>query len=67
MLYTFIHTPTCERFRFVIKKFKDIIGIQQICGVVDGTHVPLSYRPNMRITIVASEHYNRKHVMNIAM
>ncbi len=64
----YIHTLTCERFRFVIKKFKYIIGIQQICGVVDGTHVPLSsYRPNMRITIAASDYYNRKQVLNIAM
>jgi hypothetical protein len=39
--------------------------LQQICGVIDGTHIPLSAKPNKQITFSTVEIYNRKHFHNI--
>jgi hypothetical protein len=63
----YIHTPTSECLKSVIENFKDIPNIQQICGVVDGTQMPLSYRLVKRIIIVVNYYYNHKHIMNIAL
>ncbi len=56
----YIHTCTSECLKFVINVFKNILNIQQICGVVDGIPLSLSYRLDKRIIIVASDYYNHK-------
>jgi hypothetical protein len=63
----YIHTLTSECFKFVIKKFKNISNIQQICGVADGIHLLISYRLVKRIIIAISYYYNHKHIMNITL
>jgi len=58
----YIHTPTSECLKSMIKILKNILSIQQICGIVDGTHLHLSYRPDKRIINVANDYYNHKHI-----
>jgi hypothetical protein len=42
----YVHTHTWNRLLNIIEWFRDIIGLQQICGVIDGMHIPLSAKPN---------------------
>jgi hypothetical protein len=51
----------------MIKKFKKNLSIQQICGVVDGTHLPLFHRPDKRIINVANDYYKHEHIVNIEL
>jgi hypothetical protein len=37
----------------------------QICGVIDGTHIPLSAKLNKQITSFVANFYNRKHFHSI--
>ncbi len=39
--------------------------MQQICGVIDGTHIPLNAKPNKQITSFVVDFYSRKHFHNI--
>jgi hypothetical protein len=56
----YVHTPIRDRLLNIIEQFHDIIGMQQICGVIDGTHIPLNVKPNKRITSFTTYFYNRK-------
>jgi hypothetical protein len=42
----YVHTPTRDQLFNIIERFRDITSLQQICGVIDGTHIPLSEKPN---------------------
>jgi hypothetical protein len=41
--------------------------LQQICGVIDGTHIPLNVKPNKQITFSIADFYNRKCFHNIVL
>lgn len=60
MLYTSIHLKVSTSCHGYYRHLVDL-------WVVNGIHLPLSYRPNMRITIVIGDYYNCKCVMNIVM
>jgi hypothetical protein len=38
-----------------------------ICGAIDGTHIPLASFPNKRVTLAASDFFNRKKIHKIMM
>jgi hypothetical protein len=42
----YVHTPIGDWLLNILEQFCDIIGLQQICGVIDGTHIPLNVKPN---------------------
>jgi len=44
----------------IIERICDITGLQQICGVIDGTHIPSNAKPNKQITSLVAYFYNRK-------
>jgi hypothetical protein len=44
----YIHRPIRQCLISIIKRFRDLISIQQIVGVIDITHVPLLFRPYKR-------------------
>jgi hypothetical protein len=56
----YVHTPTRDWLFNIIKQFRDITSLQQICGEIDGTHIPLSVKPNKQITSSVVDFYNRK-------
>jgi len=61
----YVHIPVGDPFLNIIEQFHDIIGLQQICGVIDGTHIPLNVKPNKQITSFTTYFYNRNHFHNI--
>jgi hypothetical protein len=60
----YVHIPIGDQLFNIIEQFCDITGLQQICGVIDGTHIPLSVKPNNQITFFATNFYNKKHFHN---
>ena len=44
LLFNFIHTPSGDRLQSIIESFRDISGLPNIAGAIDGTHIPLTYR-----------------------
>jgi hypothetical protein len=58
---TCISNPSRDRLQAIIEDFRDITGLPNICGAIDGTHIPLTDRPNRRVTLAASDFFNRKN------
>ncbi len=56
----YVHTLTRDWLFNIIKQFHDITSLQQIYGEIDGTHIPLSVKPNKQITSSVVDFYNRK-------
>ena len=46
LFFNFIHTPHGDCLQSIIESFRDIIGLPNIIGAIDGTHIPLTYRPS---------------------
>jgi hypothetical protein len=47
----YVHTPIGDRLLNIIEQFCDITSLQQICGVIDGTHIPLSVKRNSHLLL----------------
>jgi hypothetical protein len=60
IVFGLFHTPIGDRLFNIIEQFHDIIGLQQICGVIDGMHILLCVKPNKQITSSTTIFYNRK-------
>ena len=56
----FISIPTGDRLKDIISDFQDLTRMPNICGAIDGTHIPLAENPSKRITLAACDFYNRK-------
>jgi hypothetical protein len=41
--------------------------LPNICGTIDGTYFPLADRPNRRVTLAASDFFNRKKFHSIVL
>jgi hypothetical protein len=50
--------PTRDGLLHIIQQFEDLTNLPNICGVIDGTHIPLAERQNKRYTIAATDYYN---------
>ncbi len=67
LFFQFIHTPTGDRLQNIIEKFRDIMGLSNIAGAINDTHIPLSARPSRRYTPMPQDFYNRKHFHSIVL
>jgi hypothetical protein len=56
----YVHTPTWNQLLNIIERFRDIIGLQHICGLIDCMHIHLSVTPNKQITSSIMDFYNRE-------
>jgi hypothetical protein len=63
----YVHTPTWNWLLNIIEQLHDIIGLQQICGLIDGMHILLSAKPNKQITFSTIDFYNRKCFHSIVL
>lgn len=63
----YIHLPTWQCLLFIIERFKDLIGIQQIASVIHDMHVPLSFWPPNKIMVSLGGFYNYKCSFNMVM
>lgn len=53
----FISIPSGPRLIETIRKFKNLTGISQMCGAIDGTHIRLTDRP--KLAFVPADYWNR--------
>ena len=51
----------------IINDFEELTGLLNICGAIDGTHIPLAERPSKRITLAENDFYNRKKYHSIVL
>jgi hypothetical protein len=63
----YIHTPTGDRLQDIIEKFRDITGVPNICGAIDGTHIPLLTRPDAHITPISADFFNCKKFHSVLL
>jgi hypothetical protein len=63
----YISNPTGEHLQNIINRFYDRTGLYNICGAIDGTHVPLVHRVSRRVTLAHSYYFNKKKRNNIVV
>ncbi len=56
-----------QHLKDIIARFENLIGIPNICGTIDGIHIPLADLPNKKITLVIDDFFNRKTFHNIVL
>ena len=56
-----------DRLQNIIESFRDITGLPNIAGAIDGTHIPLSTRSNRRYTPMPSDFFNRNFFYSIVL
>jgi len=56
-----------QHLKDIIVHFENLIGIPNICGTIDGIHIPLVDLPNKKITLVIGDFFNRKKFHNIVL
>ena len=59
LFFNFIYTPHGDHLQSIIESFRDITGLPNIAGAIDGTHIPLTYRPNRQYTPLSQNFFNR--------
>jgi len=62
-----ISTSTIECPQSIIYDFEDIMGLPNICRAINRTHIPLVENPSRRVTLVASDFFNRKKFHSIVL
>ncbi len=59
--------PSYQHLRNIIACFEEITSIFNICGVIDGTHIPFANLPLKKITLAIGEILNRKKIHKIVL
>jgi hypothetical protein len=63
----YVHTPIGDWLRNLFERFGDIIGLPQICGVIDCAHIRLSAKPSKQVTSLITNFYNKKRFHNVVV
>jgi hypothetical protein len=63
----YIKIPTRDHLLHIVQQFENLIGLLNICGAINGTHIPLAERPNRKYIIATIDYYNRKRFYNIVL
>ena len=64
---TYIHAPRGHRLADTIWKFRDITGLPNVVGAIDGTHIPLSSRLQRGLTPMSADFFNRKKFHSVLL
>ena len=64
---TYMHTPTGDRLHDIMERFRNSTGLPNICGAIDGTHIPLAQHPRSDLTSMASDFFNRKKFHSVVL
>jgi hypothetical protein len=64
---TYIHAPTGERLHDIMKKFRNVTGLSNVCGSIDGTHIPLSRLLSVHLTPMAADFFNRNKFHSVVL
>ena len=62
-----ISIPSEARLQSIILDFKELTGLPNICGAIDGTHIPLAENPSRSVTLATSDFFNRKKFHSIVL
>ncbi len=63
----YINIPSSDRVQKIIDCFHDLTSLPNICGAIDSTHISLASLINKRVTLVASDCFDRKKIHSIVM
>jgi len=63
----YISIPSGDYLLGIISDFESLTQLPNICGAIDGTHIPLAEIPNRRVTLAASDFFNRKKFHSIVL
>ena len=63
----YIHAPRGHRVMDTIRKFRDLTGLPNVVGAIDGTHIPLSTRPQRGLTPMPCDFFNRKKFYSVLL
>jgi hypothetical protein len=50
-----------------MEKFKNIIGLHNVCGFTDSTHILLSWHTSVHITPMITDFFNLKKFHNVIL
>ena len=64
---TYIHTSTGDRLYDIMERFRNSMGLPNICGAIDGIHIPLARRPRGDLTPMALDFFNRKKFHSVVL
>ena len=67
IFFHFIHTPYGDCLQSIIESFRDLTGLPNIAGAIDGTHIPLTCRPSLRHIPMPQDFFNRKKFHSIVL
>ena len=64
---TYIHTPIGNRLHDIMERFRNSTQLPNICGAIDGIHIPVARRPRSDLIPMASNFFNRKKFHSIIL
>ncbi len=57
----YIDIPSRNWLKLIIQKLSELIGLPNICGSIDGTHIPLANLPSKKVTHAHNDFYEKKN------
>jgi hypothetical protein len=60
----YINIPLGQRLKDIIVHFENLTGILNICGAINGTHIPLVNLPSKKVTLAINDFFNKKKFHN---
>jgi hypothetical protein len=63
----YISIPSFQHLKNIIACFEEITSLFNICGVIDGTHIPFANLPLKTITLAIGVFFNRKKIHKIVL
>ena len=64
---TYIQAPRGHRLADIVQKFRDIISLLNVVVAIDGTHIPLSSRPQRGLIPMPFDFFNRKKFHSVLL
>jgi len=61
----YINIPSEDCLFSIISDFEELMRLPNICGVIDGIHIPLIEHPSRVITLAATDFFTRKKFHSI--
>jgi hypothetical protein len=62
-----ISIPSNQHLKDIIACFKNLTCIPNICGTIDGTHIPLVDFSSKKVTLIVGDFFNRKKFHSIML
>jgi len=63
----YISIPSRDPLCGIISDFESLMRLPNICRTINGTHIPLAENPSRKVTLAASNFFNRKKFHSIVL